>query len=121
MRLGEALTKRADLQKRIAQLTGRLRRGVPADAFSARYEGRVNFDAADYEFALTGDDGVRLWVDGALVIDRWVNQSATTYRTTRTMSAGVHDLRVEYYEASGQAVVRRRDAQGRLLTQLHAS
>jgi hypothetical protein len=80
--------------------------GLPADGFSARYEGRVNFDAADYEFALTGDDGVRLWVDGDLVIDRWVNQGATTYRATRAMTAGVHNVRVEYYDASGRAVVR---------------
>jgi hypothetical protein len=80
--------------------------GVPADGFSARYEGRVAFDAADYEFALTGDDGVRLWVDGDPVIDRWVDQAATTYRATRAMTAGVHDVRVESYEASGEAVVR---------------
>jgi hypothetical protein len=80
--------------------------GVPADGFSARYEGRINFDAADYEFALTGDDGVRLWVDGELVIDRWVNQAATTYRAARAMTAGIHNVRVDYYEASGQAVVR---------------
>jgi hypothetical protein len=80
--------------------------GLPADGFSARYEGKINFDAADYEFALTGDDGVRLWVDGDLVIDRWVNQAATTYRATRAMTAGVHNVRVDYYEASGQAVVR---------------
>jgi PA14 domain len=80
--------------------------GVPANGFSARYEGRVNFDAADYEFALTGDDGVRLWIDGDLVIDRWVEQAATTYRATRAMTAGVHNVRVDYYEASGLAVVR---------------
>jgi hypothetical protein len=80
--------------------------GVPADGFSARYEGRINFDAADYEFALTGDDGVRLWVDGNLVIDRWVNQAATTYRATRAMTAGLHDVRVDYYEASALALVR---------------
>jgi hypothetical protein len=80
--------------------------GLPADGFSARYEGRVNFDAAEYEFALTGDDGVRLWVDGNLLIDRWVNQGATTYRATRAMTAGIHNVRVDYYEASGQAVVR---------------
>jgi hypothetical protein len=80
--------------------------GVPADGFSARYEGRINFDAAEYEFALTGDDGVRLWVDGDLVIDRWINQAATTYRATRAMTAGVHNVRVDYYEASGEAVVR---------------
>jgi PA14 domain len=80
--------------------------GLPTDGFSARYDGRISFAAGAYEFALGGDDGIRLWVDGSLVIDRWVNQAYTTYRATRTMTAGLHDIRVEYYEASGLAQVR---------------
>jgi F5/8 type C domain/PA14 domain len=79
--------------------------GVPADGFSARYEGTVNFDAGDYEFALGGDDGVRLYIDGVRVIDRWVDQAFTTYRHTQTMAAGRHTVRVEFYENRGLARV----------------
>jgi hypothetical protein len=79
--------------------------GVPADGFSARYEGRVNFDAGVYEFALGGDDGVRLYIDGVRVIDRWVDQAFTTYRHTQTMTAGPHTVRVEFYEDGGLARV----------------
>jgi hypothetical protein len=79
--------------------------GVPADGFSASYEGRVNFDAADYEFALGGDDGVRLYIDGVRVIDRWVDQAFTTYRHTQRMTAGQHTVRVEFYEDGGLARV----------------
>jgi hypothetical protein len=80
--------------------------GLPADGFSARYDGRIHFAAGDHRFELGGDDGVRLWVDGQLVIDKWVNQAFTTYSATRTLTAGVHDVRVEYYEAGGAARVR---------------
>jgi PA14 domain/Fibronectin type III domain len=72
--------------------------GLPADQFSARYQGRISLDAAEYEFAATADDGVRVWVDGALLIDEWRDQATTTFTKTRAMTAGLHDVRVEYYE-----------------------
>jgi hypothetical protein len=80
--------------------------GLPVDRFSARYDGNINFEAADYGFAVTADDGVRVWVDGNLIIDQWKDQSATTYHASRTMTAGVHDVSVEYYENGGKAAVK---------------
>jgi RNase P/RNase MRP subunit p29 len=71
---------------------------VPADNFSARWEGSVDVGAGDILFTVTADDGVRLWVDGALLVDRWFDQPATTYRATKTLAAGTHQLKVEYYE-----------------------
>ena len=38
----------------------------------------MSFAAGTYAFTVTADDGVRLFVDGMLVIDRWVDQGATT-------------------------------------------
>lgn len=80
--------------------------GLPVDNFSARYDGKINLQAGSYEFRVTADDGVRLWVDGTLLIDKWVDQAATTYTSARTMTAGLHDVRVEYYERGGVAVIR---------------
>jgi hypothetical protein len=45
-----------------------------------------------------------MWVDGALIIDAWRDQSATTYQVTRYVPAGTHGVRVEYYERTGEAV-----------------
>ena len=36
----------------------------------------MSFAPGDYEFAVTADDGVRLFVDGVLVIDKWIDQGA---------------------------------------------
>lgn len=78
--------------------------GVNADHLSVRWTSFVNFGAGDYTFYAQVDDGVRLWVDGHLIIDQWHDTPVTTYSATKYLSAGYHDLRVEYYENVGKAV-----------------
>jgi hypothetical protein len=80
--------------------------GVPVDGFSARWVTTRSFTAGDHTFSVTADDGVRLWVDDELVIDQWKDQAPATYTATRTLTAGSHDIRVEYYERGGGAVAR---------------
>jgi hypothetical protein len=80
--------------------------GVNTDSFTARWVGTFDFEASDYEFTVTSDDGVRLWVDGQLLIDQWKDQGATTYKATKTMTAGAHEIKVEYYEYGGLAVAK---------------
>ncbi len=79
---------------------------VPSDHFSARWTRTSDFAAGDYEFTATADDGIRLYVDNQLVLDKWIDQSTTTYKVTRTLSAGPHTLKVEYYENTGGAVAK---------------
>jgi hypothetical protein len=78
---------------------------VPSDNFSARWTRNVNFTAGHYRFHLRGDDGIRLWVDGKLLIDKWVVQGPTEYTAETNLSDGNHSLRVEYFEAGGGATV----------------
>ncbi|HEY0025310.1 MAG TPA: PA14 domain-containing protein [Longimicrobium sp.] len=85
---------------------GTLNGTVGGDHFSARWVGRHSFGEATYRFTVTADDGVRLWVDGVLLIDRWVDQGPTTYTADRVMTAGEHEVKVEYYERGGGALVR---------------
>src|SRR5215208_5607802 len=80
--------------------------GVNADSFTARWVGTFDFEASGYEFTATSDDGIRLWVDGQLLIDQWEDQAATTYKATKTMTAGEHEIKVEYYENAGSAVAK---------------
>jgi Concanavalin A-like lectin/glucanases superfamily/PA14 domain len=77
---------------------------VPANQFSARWTGTFSFTAGSYDFTATADDGIRVWVDGAPVIDAWVDQAPTTYQATRSLTAGNHEVKVEYYENGGGAV-----------------
>ena len=76
------------------------------DHFSARWEGVFNFDDADYEFTITADDGVRLWVNEELLIDKWIDQAPTTYTVQSSLTSGEHTIKMEYYEKTGGATAK---------------
>ena len=78
--------------------------GVPDDGFSARWSGRARIETGTYTFIARADDGIRVWLDGDLILDAWRDQSPTEYRVTRDVSAGEHEVRVEYYENGGGAL-----------------
>lgn len=80
--------------------------GIGPDNFSVRWSSQQTFPGGDVTFTLLGDDGVRLFLDGAQIINGWRDQPAATYRATRTVPAGTHTVRVEYYQAADDATVR---------------
>ena len=77
---------------------------VGADTFSGRFTKTVTLDAGTYEFSTNSDDGVRVKVDGELVIDKWVNQAPTSWTGTKALTAGSHTIEVEYFENAGAAI-----------------
>lgn len=79
---------------------------IPADHFSARWSRVADYQAGGYRFTVTGDDGIRLLVDGVQVINGWQDQWATTYTVDLNLAAGPHTIVVEYYERTGGAVAR---------------
>ena len=77
---------------------------VGADDFSVRWTQVVDFEAGNYRFLASTDDGVRLWVDGTRIINAWTNQALpTTHTGDIYLAKGQHTVRVEYYERGGQA------------------
>ena len=62
---------------------------VTSNFFSAKWTGRVRAPVSGaYTFRVTGDDGVRLFINGTKVIDGWRDQGATPYTYSATLSAG---------------------------------
>jgi hypothetical protein len=60
-----------------------------------------------YTFTVTGDDAVRLFLNGTRVINSWRDQGAIAYSYTTTLSAGtLYNIELHYYEHSGDAVCR---------------
>jgi hypothetical protein len=79
--------------------------GLTGETFSARWLGDFAFDDGAYCFTVTADDGVRLFIDDALVLEKWVDQSPTAYTVERPLKAGTHRIKVEYYQNGGMAVL----------------
>jgi PA14 domain/Bacterial SH3 domain len=79
--------------------------GVNADNFTIRFESVQVFQQGTYEFVASSDDGIRVYIDGALVLDRFIGRVLTTDRFQQTLTAGSHTLRVEYLETIDQGQV----------------
>ncbi|HEY3486318.1 MAG TPA: PA14 domain-containing protein, partial [Ilumatobacteraceae bacterium] len=79
---------------------------IPVDNFSARWTQTTDFAEGNYVFSVTADDGVRLYVDGHRLIDKWIYQGPTTYTTAVALPPGEHTVVMEYFEAGGGAVAR---------------
>ncbi len=77
-----------------------------SDLFSVRWTGQVQPEFSEtYRFYVYVDDGVRLWVDNELIIDRWIDQPPTEWSDTISLSAGErYDIKMEFYENGGGAV-----------------
>jgi glucose/arabinose dehydrogenase len=82
--------------------------GIAPDTFSARWAGTVlPPTSGTYTFFTESDDGVRLWVDGRLLVDNWTDHSRTENSGTIALTAGVrYAVRMEFYENGGDAVAR---------------
>jgi len=79
---------------------------VGNDNFSVRWTGKFNFESGNYKFSNGVDDGMRVWVDGKLVHDSWVVRNAIETSWNVAMTAGLHDIKVEYREDGGMAMAR---------------
>lgn len=76
--------------------------------FSVRWTGQVTPQYSEtYTLYTVSDDGIRLWVNGQLLIDHWDDHSATEDSGTIALQAGQrYDIKVEYYERNGSATAR---------------
>ncbi|MCS7060356.1 MAG: PA14 domain-containing protein [Anaerolineae bacterium] len=79
--------------------------GVPAAYWSARFSQFRYLGAGVYRFVVNSDDGVRVYVNDQLVIDRWGEQSARTWIGDIRLNAGTHSIRVEYLQVAGTSLI----------------
>ena len=79
---------------------------VRADGFSARWIRYFDVAPGDYRFTATADDGIRVWVDGDLIVNEWYDHPPKTVSAKKYLSAEHHLVTVEFYENAGGAVAR---------------
>lgn len=80
---------------------------VEKEFFSARWERTVNLQPGRYRFSATADDGIRVWVNGQLIIDEWFNQVVATHRGYYDVTSQSDvSIKVEYYEYQHDAIAK---------------
>jgi len=82
---------------------------VPADNFSIRWSGQLLPPTSGrYRIEAAANDGVRLYLDGKLLLDHW--QDSDRLRAdgvdVQLQAGRAYDIRLEYYEAERDAGVR---------------
>lgn len=80
---------------------------IPADNFSVRWSSLEDFPATGtYRFTVNSDDGVRVTIDGTVIIDNFVQTNTLTLSQADVMiTQGVRDIVVEYREFTGNAAI----------------
>ena len=78
---------------------------IPVERFSARWTGKlVPTESGKYRLGASTDDGLRLSLDGKLLIDSWYDRGASLDFVNVELVAGrEYDLVMEYYENVGWA------------------
>ncbi|MBB2941358.1 glucose/arabinose dehydrogenase [Actinoplanes lutulentus] len=79
---------------------------LPGDGWSARWTRTAEYAAGTYRFSATGDDGIRVLLDGVTVVDGWSDHAPTTFTADIEVAAGEHTVIVEFYERGGGALAR---------------
>ncbi|MEA3245876.1 MAG: NosD domain-containing protein [Gemmatimonadota bacterium] len=77
---------------------------LPQARWALEAAGAVDLPAGMYTIRTISDDGIRVWVDGALVIDRWTHHESTVDHAA--LAGGRHRIRVQYYQDDGWAELR---------------
>ena len=64
----------------------------------------VTLPPGEYTIRTISDDGIRVWVDGTLVIDRWSHHESTVDHAG--VGGGRHAIHVQYFQADGWSELR---------------
>ncbi len=78
---------------------------VGPTVYAVRWTGTVVPQFSDtYTFSTTTDDGVRLWVNGQMLVNEWADQGPTTWSGTITLVAQQrYNIQMDYYQDTGGA------------------
>lgn len=100
---GEPVLQRTESSLNFDWGSGSPHASVNRDNFSARWQRNLYLPMGRYRFTAVADDGMRVWVDDTLLIDAWQEEQVRSLGADITLLEGNHQIKVEYYEATGNA------------------
>ena len=80
--------------------------GVEKALWSARWTRTVNLASGTYRFHAFVDDGVRVFVDGGVVIDEWEDNPGVEFMGDKHLGGGNHEIKVEFYQKGYDAKIK---------------
>ena len=105
---GSSALSRVDAQIDFGWGMGSPGASLAEDDFSVRWTGELEPRYSQtYTLSTVSDDGVRLWLDGQLLIDNWSEHASTEDAVSVPLQAGRrHVVKLEYFELAGAATAR---------------
>ncbi len=103
---GEPVLVRVDKEINFDWGSSSFEKGFRSDNYSVRWTGKLipAKTKKNGMLSLTTDDGVRMWVDGKMVINNWKERGPETDEYLMDFEAHrEYDVRIEYYESGGGA------------------
>ena len=78
---------------------------IPSDNFSARYTYSIDLNPGRYRISTQAQSGMRLWINGQLVLDKWSPPGFNSGSIEIDLPGGVTHLIATYYNATGPASI----------------
>lgn len=96
--------RRVEKDVNVAQTNGPFNGSGLVDHFSVRWTGAIAIPKAGrWRFLTESDDGSRVFIDGKLVVDNGGAHIPEEKDGAADLSAGNHEIRIDYFENNGGA------------------
>ena len=104
---GKPVLTRIDSMVNFNYGTGSPAPGLPVDHFSIRWKGRIVPPDTIHHLGTSSDDGIRLYLDGKLIIDDWTDHAETPDQAKVDLIPGkAYDVEIQYFEDAQGACAR---------------
>lgn len=80
--------------------------GIGVDNFSVRFHSVIAVPKGKYKFTISNDNQIRVYVDGALILEKWIGRPLTTEEVFIGLAEGQHNITVEYAHLLDQSIIK---------------
>jgi hypothetical protein len=79
--------------------------GLGKDNFSAEFSTNISVPQGTYKFIASSDNGLRIELDGSIILDKWFGRPLETDEILVSLNKGNHTIKVQYFHGIDQAII----------------